>query len=137
MLFSVGRQATVDGLTIVRTRGNMLVRLQVSDGVASGMLFGFGMCVVTENAFGIGITAVPHPLVDEDWNGWFVHWQGQLAGSSLSSEGVSTKRLEIDSKAMRKIKNTDVIIGVMESAGEVGSVTLAIDFISRVLFKLP
>ena len=135
-VFGAGAQALTDGLTIVRTRGTCLLRLQVSDGVASGMDAAFGMCVVSENAASVGITAVPNPITDVAWDGWMVYWTGALKGSSLSSQGASTHRIDIDSKAMRKIKESDVLLGVLETQNEVGSVTFAADLMTRVLLKL-
>ncbi len=61
VLYATGAQSQVDEVTIVRTRGLVTVFLS-----AGGTLEGFdgaiGICVVSENAFNVGITAVPTPV---------------------------------------------------------------------------
>ena len=48
-------------------------------------------------------------------------------------EGV---RVEIDSRAMRKTKTTDILIGVVELGTEVGVATIEFSAITRLLDKL-
>ena len=130
-LFSFGQQAISDGLTIVRIHGT-LMSLTSTPTAANNMSFAFGMCIVNENAGGIGITAIPTPLTDITWDGWLVHFQGMAGGNGSGT----TQNFPFDSKAMRKIKNTDIIFGVLETT-EVGAVTADFTLASRQLFKLP
>jgi len=89
---------------------------------------------------------VPAPLDDIAWDGWLFHrlfsivstaWAVTAAG--VSTAGMSdqqTVRFEIDSKAMRKMKATDGLIGVVQFSGEVGTVTAKAVLNSRVLTLL-
>ena len=99
------------------------------------------MCVVTQNAAGIGVTAIPDPVVDIAWDGWFYHAQGDIrsqgsTAAQLLTNDVSMVRHVIDSKAMRKIHLTDTIVavlGVVETTVAVGFAHLR----TRILVKLP
>ena len=98
-----------------------------------------GLCVVTENAFGVGITAVPTPLTDIGWDGWLWHWAGSVYGPSTTvtnAEGSANVRIPIDSKAMRKFKETDVMLAVLEVSAEVGAAVLTAKMVTRVLVKV-
>ena len=139
-LFSIGAVATLDDLTLVRTRGELLLALQVVGGAAQeGFTWAFGMCNVTENAFGVGITAIPDPQTDIAWDGWFVHEQGQLIaqGVALDESSMTTaQRVLIDSKAMRKTHESDVLVAVL-GVSELGAgSTMFASLQSRVLDKL-
>ncbi len=140
VLFGVGQQATIDDLTLVRTRGSLLVQLSTASAIDESFQWSFGMCIVNENAAGVGITAVPDPLADIAWDGWFVHEQGTLASldaTPLAAPQLGTaQRISIDSKAMRKLHATDVILGVIKLT-EVGACTVSAFLDSRILLKLP
>ena len=138
-LFTTGQQALVD-LTVVRIRGELLLGLGAVDALLSGFpRIAFGLCNVTENAFNAGVTSIPTPLTDIAWDGWMYHWVGSLraiANATLANaEGLTNMRLVVDTKAMRKMHATDVTCAVIETAGEVGTVTLAADLSSRMLDK--
>ncbi len=93
--------------TIVRTRGLIHV---ISDQVSAAETFGamFGMCVVSDQALAVGITAVPTPGADRASDLWFVYEEifGRLILNTAI--GVQTYGRDgckyFDSKAMRKIE---------------------------------
>jgi len=131
---AIGQQAAIAGLTIVRIRGRLTIFGTAAATAANHMFWAFGICIVSENAFGVGITAIPHPQTDIKWDGWMYHTQGvgtTTPGSAVGTHGA----IEIDSKAMRKIKDTDFLIGVVE-ATEVGTSSVQFDLESRILVKL-
>ena len=141
-LFSNTAVADRAGETIVRTRGELLVYMSSVTGALDGAIFAAGLCIVSENAAGIGVTAVPHPLTDISWDGWFWYYTGQIEAAGDVTEaqfqgqlGAMAVRLEIDSKAMRKVKETDVIIGVVEII-ESGTVAIQFRLNTRILGKL-
>ena len=136
---TLGTQALFDGLTIARIHGNLTAWLEVVGSIGDGFdEVGFGICVVSENAFGVGITAIPFPLTDIGWEGWMFHrLLGPMVGLSVT-EGentgpISQFRLDFDTKAMRKIKASDVLVGVMELGTEIGAATLTFGMQSRTL----
>ncbi len=134
-LFSVGGQATINDQTIVRTRGQLSFLTNGAPTAVDNMVYAFGICIVSENAFGVGVTAVPAPLTDVFWDGWLYHVQG-VAGLVPGNVGGTSAAVEIDSKAMRKIHFSDVVIGVLEVV-ETGTVILTALLQTRLLTKLP
>ena len=140
-LFAVGAQATVAGLTLVRTRGNLLVFLSSIATALDGFSGAIGMAIVSENAFGVGVTAIPTPVTDLAWDGWLYHRffsvKGVTATEADGANAVSAvERIQIDSKAMRKFKETDLLVAVIEGT-EVGGVTFNATLETRTLVKLP
>ena len=139
-LFGTSQQATLDDQTIIRTRGELLLSLLTAAAAQQGFQWAFGICIVSENAFGVGVTAVPAPLADVAWDGWYVHHQGALkAGTATPAQEASdgtVNRLIIDSKAMRKIHFSDVVVAVLETV-EVGTATMHAELHTRQLAKLP
>ena len=133
-MFTFGSQILTPGTTLVRTRGQLSVKVALNPTLADHMLYSFGICIISENANAVGITAVPTPFADINWDGWLYHSQGLVGtGSGQASLPVP---FEIDSKAMRKAKQTDVVVGVVEVT-ETGAVTADFFLRIRLLFKLP
>ena len=101
---------------------------------------GLGMCYVSENAFGAGVASVPSPLTDMGWDGWMWHQiLSQFRGFSTTETGrgpMEAVRMSIESKAMRKVKASDILIGVVEVGTEVGAASLGFQARTRVLDKL-
>ncbi len=139
-LFGTGSQSVQDGLTLVRTRGELLLYLTVGDTIDAGFVrVAAGIAVASENAFDIGVTAVMSPVTDIGWDGWSWYWTGSLrmAAASQFGEVPSAVRIPIDSKAMRKLKNTDVCYGVVETASEDVNASMSATLNTRMLVKLP
>jgi len=114
-------------LTLMRTHGQVFAQLDAT-AVDERALIAFGMIIVSDNAFAAGVGSVPAPFADivDDW---FVH--GFLSVSSGAEGAVVTNpiydRLTINSKAMRKMKNSERIVMVaetVESIDQGGSVDL-------------
>ena len=142
VLFQNAAQSLSDGQTVIRTRGELLAYLMASDVVGGGFQCGFGICKVTQNAAGVGITAVPHPLADVDWDGWMYYTQFNLrncfagAFTEVRSGIPGVVRIPIDSKAMRKLDADDNIVGVFETV-ETVTATMRAFLETRILIKLP
>ena len=140
-MWATGQSSLFDNQTIVRVRGQLTASLvtvtSVLDGFARAAM---GICVVSENAAGIGITAIPQPISDASWDGWLWHqWLGAFTGYSTTETGrgpMEAVRMEIDSKGMRKLRATDVIVGVIELGTEVGTAALQFVAETRVLIKV-
>ena len=148
VLGSVVSTPTIDGLTLVRTRGEFMFRLLTASVAGDGYFGAVGLAIFNDTALAAGVGSVNTPITDEAWDGWLWHRyfaclaQGAItaAGSSLSAgqqEGVSAAvRVEVDSKAMRKIPvgmSLAVVLQVTEDATAVG----VWSFNSRTLSKLP
>ena len=129
-----------DGLTIVRMRGSISAYLDSANAAGDGYHCALGVCIVNGDAFATGVGAVPDPLADAHWDGWMYHRffdchvGDKTAGDVNWNASVAT--IEVDSKAMRKISQSDVLIGVLDVI-ESGTATMDVFFDSRILVKLP
>ena len=138
--FPTGVAISGDGLTLVRVRGEVLLSL-ASATLAGGFTYAVGMCMVTDAQFSVGISAFEHPLTGDAWDGWFYHTTGQLIATTSATPAEwktdnVVARIPIDSKAMRKMKDTDVMVAVFEGA-ESGTATMRGFIRTRLLFKIP
>ena len=135
-----GAAATTDGLTLVRTRGRAIFKVQSFTAAGDAFTGAFGIGIVTAEAFAIGITAMPIPVTDLNWDGWLYHSMVQVVAGDKTAGDVdftgATQILDVDSKAMRKLRLGDTIFAALELV-ETGIVDMDFTFDSRVLVKLP
>jgi len=133
-----GASILFDGNTVARTRGYIANILTTATNAGDGFEWGYGICVVSGDAFGVGITAVPKPIDDMDWNGWLWHQLGGVFAPVVATIGGvnAVQQIVIDSKAMRKVGINDVLTLIGQFV-EVGTATLEIHADTRMLFKLP
>ena len=132
-----GVQPQVDGLTLVRTRGLFSIELDVITAAGDGFFGAVGIGICTNAAFAAGIASVPSPIAEQGWDNWLyyqffsVHGGVNAADDSFSS----SSKIEIDSKAMRKVTADETIFAVLE-ATETGSAIGNVRLDTRMLFKL-
>jgi len=136
LVFGTGAQAAQDGLTLVRTRGEVLLTMTGAARLDGFSQISMGICIVSENAAGIGATAIPAPSTDIGWDGWLWFWTGSMSVETFTAFDATNLRIPIDSKAMRKFKNTDVMVGVIQAGTEVGTASLQATMQTRLLVKL-
>ena len=130
-----GITLTADGITLVRLRGGLLVNLDTASAIGNGFVGAFGIGIVTETAFATGAAAVPTPITERDWDGWlFWHTIQVLSGdaSDVGLSGSAQQRVEVDTKAMRKLNEESLIYGVIEVT-EIGTAEIDVAFDSRML----
>ena len=143
----VGVAVLEDGLTLVRTRGEAVLQLVTAAAAGDGFAGALGIANVTSNAIGVGITAVPTPITDDNWDGWLYHRFFALISSGAITANAATDtdqvlptsgslRFEIDSKAMRKVNSDTSLIFVIQ-VSLVGTASMFWSANSRMLFKLP
>jgi len=123
------------GATLVRVRG--FVDMFVESAVAGGDAYigAHGLCMITADANTAG--AFPDPLTEDGWDGWLWHSFFSTyvpAAADLSSWQHS--RLIIDSKSMRKLNETDVLIGITEVDEVNAGSTLILQANTRTLVML-
>ncbi|MBC8547982.1 hypothetical protein H8711_13815 [Clostridiaceae bacterium NSJ-31] len=105
------------------------------------------MGITTAEAIAVGITAVPTPISDDQWDGWLYHRFFSLVSPSVMNGGAAKDtdgvtgvsaavRFEVDSKAMRKLPENMAVFVVFQVT-EVGIATMQFHFNSRILLKLP
>ena len=141
-LLGGGSQPTINGLTVVRIRGEFMATLASAQDIGDGFIGAFGIGDVSLPAFTAGIGSVPTPIAEADDDNWLYHRFFAVLATSSAGEtwanGVSNSlRIEVDSKAMRK-QGLDRILYAAVEVAEIGTAAV-IDFTfdSRVLDKLP
>ncbi len=129
--FAFGEPATV-----VRTRGTLWV---ASDQAAANESpFGaLGFAIVTDQAAGVGVTALPTPTTEAFSDEWFV-WLPWFADARFSSAvGVGFRTFyeyKFDSKAMRKVDADTTAVVVIENSSATDGCLFLLQF--RMLVKL-
>ncbi len=112
----VSSTSVEDPITIMRSRGQFGIQTALNADLAVTGAIGWG--IVSSEAFSIGITALPHPWRDADWDGWFIWKSFSLSVEFHDATGVNfpaSIMLDVDSKAMRKVGQSNVIVMVAES----------------------
>ncbi len=141
-LFTTGIQlASVTQATIVRIRGFINIWMTAGTASGDGFMGAFGIGIATADALAAGVAAVPSPLEDEFWDGWMWHsyWDTRVLTATFA-DGVNAgsvyQRIEIDTKAMRILRDDEVLFGTNDQV-ESGTATAEYNAESRVLLKLP
>ena len=123
-------------LTVARIRGLLTANIFSTAANGDGFFGAFGIGKVPVTAFAAGIGSVPTPITEIDWDGWLYHtFIDVRRGAASLTNGMGFQRVEIDSKAMRKLDSQEVIYGVLE-VKEVGTVEMRVFFNTRALFLL-
>ena len=127
-----------DGLTLVRLRGHLSAFLVSAAAAGDGFHCAIGVGISTVQALGIGITAVPTPIADMDWDGWLYHRFFDVHVGDATAGDIDHGRVDfqVDSKAMRKTQEDSALYAVIQAV-EVGTAEMDVFFDSRMLFKLP
>lgn len=138
---------TTAGLTLVRTRGELLLFLSSAAAAIDGFAGAFGIGLATLAAVTAGAASVPTPVTEAAWDGWLYHRFFHLFAAGIIDNSVAADtdamnattavlRLEVDSKAMRKLADSTVAVYMALEVTETGTAALRAAFDSRVLVKL-
>ncbi len=118
--------------TLMRCRGEVLA---VIDGPTTNdvAVAACGLIVVTEEQLAVGTTAVPNPDTDFDAE-WI--WHGFLPMSHIGGgvEKEQVARITLDSKAMRRMKETQSVLFVATNGAVTGTGAIDVTFGVRLLF---
>ncbi len=124
--------------TIVRTH---LFWHITSDQSAASEIYGaaIGMCVVSDQARAVGVTAIPNPSSDAESDLFFLwDFQAGLFGfkdaTGVFEQGPQTHGYRIDSKAMRKVNDDQDVVLAIETPALASSVATIQS--GRMLLKL-
>ena len=146
VLGGVGATPTGDGITLIRTRGSFSCHLEAATTQGDGFHGAFAIGKATSAAFVAGVASVPTPITEEGWDGWLYHQYftinagGPIAAATAADQqnqvnNVSAAlRLEVDSKAMRKITIDETFYFVIEVI-EFGTAAMDFSFNCRMLTK--
>ena len=127
-------------VTIVRMRGLVSIQLNTIDAVGAGFFGAVGLGIITLDAFTAGAGSAPGALTDAEWDGWIWHSFFDVRGQSVTmADGVNafhaSQRIEIDSKAMRKFEDSQVLFGSFDMV-ESTNATVEMQAEARVLLKV-
>ena len=143
-IFTFVISALLPGLTLIRVRGDLNTFQQDTSGADNLQGFeriGVGLCIQAEQAVAAGATALPRPLTDIDWDGWLWHSVFSCVARGLqvvpNNQGPASNRIVIDGKAMRKWKETDLMIAMIETTDELNVGDIRSILNTRLLVKLP
>ena len=142
VLASTGSAALADGLTLLRLRGYLSLFQTAASAASTGFSGAFGIGITTVQAFSdTGVGATPTPIDEQDWDGW-IFWEAFSVKTITATlaDGVNAQssylRLPIDTRAMRKLREDDVIYSVIQVT-ESGTSTMEWATDSRILVALP
>ncbi len=95
--------------TVMRLRGHIYVQLD-SGAVDERALLAFGIMPVSDDAFAAGAASMPSPSADLDAS-WMWHAFASVSSGAFSSEQPQAgfMRIEIDGKAMRRLKSNETL----------------------------
>jgi len=123
--------------TLIRCRGDLVVRT-VGGTVTNSGLVAAGIAVVSVRAADAGSTAVPRP-VDEGEFSWLWHkfmYMQHLSNADTLAPVVSVIRIEVDSRAMRKIlSKEEEVVFIIQSDALQGTITYEFAINIRFLLK--
>ena len=125
--------------TIVRIRG-MLNFIPTDISVDRNSFGAFGICIVNGEAFDAGIASVISPWTESFDDRWLYHtyWSSlfrtDIVGTDAGASAHASDQIVIDSKAMRKFSEGDVVISVIENVSATAAVNFFLNF--RTLVKL-
>lgn len=130
--------AVAESITLIRSRGTAFIHFDPAS-IADSLAVGLGLGIVTSDAFAIGQTAMPGPLSDAGWD--WVWIKELIMGPTFTATEDGTNIghnlwVDIDSKAMRKMKDNQVLAFVAEIQVVSGGGTVDIGATCRHLFKL-
>ena len=139
-LVGTGVSFELDGLTVVRTRGELLITIVTATSALDGLRGAFGIGIASLAAFTAGIGSVPTPITEETDENWLYHQYFTVmtitGGEQWGNAGTTILRTSVDSKAMRKVGAGIVVYAAVEVV-ETGAIVADVSFNSRMLLKLP
>ncbi len=134
---SIGGALSFSGpATILRCRGSVKAMFDETKQVGDNASFTFGLGIVSTDAFNAGAGSVPDPEAEPEYP-WL--WWGHLDLQSFVAAGeeawgTTNQQLEVDTKAMRRMKPGESLIWVVETTSFSGAPVSIVEIgITRVL----
>ena len=120
--------------TIRRTRGEILILFEGAGLVdEDACVVGWGLMVMPSGAVAGGVTVGPITNSNSDW---FAYGMVPLKAVGATEEaplGTMSARIDIDSKAMRRLRESDEVVLVLENGDVTGSPAVQAVFGIRIL----
>ena len=125
------------GATLIRIRGELLVASEDAPQDTAPNIWAAGIMIATNEAVGVGLTALPDPGIDDaDWLWHQAGYQATPTSTIGSTGNVDPRYILIDNKAMRKLpeSNKTVVFVFKNSINSNTSIRVGIS--TRMLLKL-
>ncbi len=115
--------------TVLRCLGELTIGPTFNSAPVAGdsAKIGFGICVVSTDAFTAG--AVPDPLGEPEfpWLYWRSHDLSMVLGAATDNDGSTFVRHAFDVKSQRKIKPRESLVTVVQYSDSVGTPPIAFE----------
>ena len=127
---SAGGLAFTEPATILRCRGYVKAMFDESMQVGDIIILAFALAIVSTDAFGVASGGgLPDPIAEPEYS-WL--WWGEIRLDAFTAAGenawgTSAQLLEVDTKAMRKIKPRETLTMVFEVGTIAGAPVTYID----------
>ena len=126
--------------TILRSRGEILLQMDENTLAADNALIAMALGIMSTDAFAAGGASLPDPSGNADYP--WLWWQTinlatnfTLAAGSDQVAGMTTRVVQVDSKAMRRVKPNETLSLVFQYVNVSGNPTIQVDAgLIRVLF---
>ena len=119
-------------VTVLRVVGQLAVSSDQA-GVFEDQIGAFGLMVVSDKAFAVGIGSIPDPVVDRDDDGWFVYQSFQSRGDNSVTSSLP-RIYDFDSKAKRIVPAEGRTIAAVLTNSGIHGISFAVNF--RILAQL-
>jgi len=128
LLVLTATEAAKRPFTIIRTHLELMIQSDQS-AATEVQVAAVGMCVVSDQARAVGISAVPTPITDSGSDLFFVHQFlfsnfNFLTAAGFSEGRAAAQYYSVDSKAMRKVNDDEDVLVVAEMDTIGGGVVL-------------
>ena len=132
-------------LTVRRCRCTILALMEGTLAAGDKVRIGMGLIMVGADAFALGATAMPDPLGDADHSWlWWKEITLTMPGASTNATwvnpggfGPAVREIEVDTKAMRQMKEGDALVWLAQYADFAGTPPVELNLgVTRVLIGL-
>ncbi len=121
--------------TVIRARGMLHLQSDQS-AAAEDQAAIWGMCIVSDQAVAIGVTAIPTPVSDGVSDLWFMFQSMMASRGAGTTDSEVGRAWEYDSRAMRKVEDGDQLVTVLESERAALTLGVVVRHSGRILIKL-
>jgi len=120
---SAGVLPFVRAATILRCRGFVQANFDETQQVGDRMILTWGLGIVSTDASIAGSASMPDPAGEAEypWMWWNTLVLRSNLAAGINSWGSSNQRLDIDTKAMRRVKPGQSLVMVIEASGASGA----------------
>jgi len=132
-----GSLSTLVPFTMVRMRGYVQAHFDATKQLDDRIVLTFGFGLFSTDAVTLGATALPDPSDEKEfpWLWWNqMALESEISAAGEGTWGMNAQRIDVDSKAMRKVKPGQSLAWVVQATDLAGApVTLVTTGATRIL----